>query len=103
MRVEDAAARRQARTGQARVERRHPEVLALHELDLLAPARAGQKGALHPVAIASSFSNLLQLGLAKLRGRDFSDTPMFRLIAGQGSYLQVPAPDPKPQTPDFKP
>ena len=58
-------------------------------MDLIAPARAGQKGALHPIALANAFHQILQIQLAKLRGRGMEDTPFFKMLARQASYREV--------------
>ena len=53
---------------EAILQRRHPEVLALHELDLLAPGWTGHRGKLHPTYLAHMFHTMLQMALAKFRG-----------------------------------
>ena len=66
---------------------RHPEVLALHKLDITARARAGFQGRLHPYAMASRFDSWLQACLAKLWGPPKGQSPIMAALFGSASLL----------------
>ena len=66
-------------------------MLALHQLDLLAPAWAGQRGKLNWTWLANAFHSAIHIGWHRLRRVDnpLMKLPAMQMLTGKTSYVQV--------------